>query len=172
MDPRTGLGRFRDFSVSNRDLMMELIDHCRTKSIDEILELPDVRQRVELYRDQAARAISQINHCATQHDNLVVLDLRNEETIYATNRFTVYALFPQCNVSMHVLWGLKKLNTVFAMGKSILNRTCRVDIGALALAYGGGGHANAGTCQIANHEAAQVMPELIDRLTCKAPVAC
>ena len=172
MDPRTGLGRFKAFNVSNRELMMQLIDHCRTKSIGQILELPDVRQRTELYNDQAAKANSQIEHCAAEHDNLVVLDLRNAETIYATNRFMVYALFPKCNVSMHVLWGLKKQNTVFAMGKSILNRSCTVDIGALGLKYGGGGHANAGTCQIANDRAEQVMGKLIEQLTHKAAVAC
>jgi nanoRNase/pAp phosphatase (c-di-AMP/oligoRNAs hydrolase) len=172
MDPRTGLGRFRDFRVSNRDLMMQLIDHCRTKSVEQILALSDVRERVELYRDQAVSAMWQIRKRATAHDNLIVLDLRNEQTIYATNRFTVYAMFPECNVSMHVIWGLKKQNTVFAMGKSILNRTCPVDIGALGLRYGGGGHANAGTCQIANDRAEQVRVELIEELTCKAVVTC
>ena len=172
MDPRTGLGRFRDFDVSNYELMMKLIGHCRTKSIAQILELPDVQQRADLYYDQVAKAISQINHRSTVHDNLVVIDLRKAETIYATNRFMVYALFPDCNVSMHVLWGLKKKNTVFAMGKSILNRSCTVDIGALGLKYGGGGHANAGTCQIAHDRADQVCGELIEQLTIKAPAVC
>jgi nanoRNase/pAp phosphatase (c-di-AMP/oligoRNAs hydrolase) len=172
MDPRTGLGRFRDFRVSNRDLMMQLIEHCRTRSIDQILELPDVKERVELYTEQAARAISQINHCTKQHDNLVILDLRKEETIFVTNRFMIYALFPQCNVSMHVIWGLKKQNTVFALGKSILNRSCTADIGALALKYGGGGHANAGTCQVPNDQVEQVQGELIDALTRATAATC
>jgi nanoRNase/pAp phosphatase (c-di-AMP/oligoRNAs hydrolase) len=172
MDPRTGLGRFKEFKVSNRELMMELINYCRAHTIAEILNLPDVRERVELYRDQTGRAISQIKHCATEHANLVVLDLLDEETIYATNRFMVYALFPQCSVSMHIMWGLNKQNTVFAMGKSIFNRNCPVDIGALGLKYGGGGHANAGTCQIANDRAEQVLGELIEQLTCETAVAC
>ena len=172
MDPRTGLGRFREFDVSNYDLMMALVDHCQTKSIADILELPDVRQRSDLYFDQAAKAISQINHCSTVHDNLVVIDLRKVELIHATNRFMVYALFPECNVSMHVLWGRKQQNTVFAMGKSILNRSCAVNIGALGLKYDGGGHANAGTCQIANSRADKVCRELIEQLTPKTPVVC
>ena len=122
MDPRTGLGRFRDFRISNYQLMMELIDACTTLSVEEILELPDVAERVDLYFEHAEQAVEQIKRCATVHGNLVVLDLRDEEIIHPTNRFTIYALFPQCNISIHVLWGLKQQNTVFATGKSILDR--------------------------------------------------
>ena len=172
MDPRTGLGRFKDFNVSNRDLMMELIDSCLFDSIETIMRRPDIQERVTLYEKQAASAFTQIKRLGTEHDNLVILDLRNEETIYTTNRFVIYALFPECNVSMHILNGLRKQNTVFAMGKSIFKRTCSVDIGALALKYGGGGHANAGTCQIANDRAEQVRAELIEQLTCKTVAAC
>ncbi len=172
MDPRTGLGRFKDFKVSNRDLMMQLVDHCHTDSIETIMALPDIQERVTLYEKQAASAFTQIKRLGTEHDNLVILDLRNEDTIYTINRFVIYALFPECNVSMHILNGLRKQNTVFAMGKSIFKRACSVDIGALALKYGGGGHANAGTCQIANDRAEQVRAELIEQLTCKTVAAC
>ena len=164
MDPRTGLGRFRDFRISNYQLMMQLIDECITLSIDEILETPDVKERVELYRAHADAAREQIVRCASVHGNLVVLDLRDEEIIHPANRFLVYALFPQCSVSMHVLWGLRKQNTVFAVGKSILDRSSRTNIGALMLAHGGGGHEAAGTCQVANEDAAAVQGELIARI--------
>ncbi len=164
MDPRTGLGRFRDFRVSNYNLMMDLIDYCKNHAIDDILQLPDVKERTELYLAQAATAKEQVARCTTVCGNLAVLDLRNEETIYATNRFMIYALFPACNISMHVMWGLQKLNTVFAIGKSILNRTSTVDIGSLALLFGGGGHENAGTCQIPNASAETVKAELIETL--------
>lgn len=164
MDARTGLGRFRDFRISNYQLMMHLIDHCRHLPIEQILELPDVRDRVELYLSHQGRFVEQIHNCATVHGNVVVLDLRGEETIYAGNRFMIYALYPGCNVSMHVLWGVKRQNTVFAMGKSILNRTSRCHIGELALRHGGGGHAAAGTCQIDNDRAEDVLPQLIAAL--------
>ena len=164
MDARTGLGRFREFTISNYQLMMKLIDYCREHSIDEILALPDVKERVELYFSHQQLAREQIERCATVHDNLVVLDLRDEETIYATNRFTLYALFPQCNISIHQMWGFRKQNTVFAIGKSILNRSSNTNIGELCLAYGGGGHKNAGTCQIDNDKADQVLEELITRI--------
>ena len=165
MDSRTGLGRFKDFRISNYQLMMELIDYCRDHTIDEILELPDVKERVELYTEHSEKAIEQIKRCSTVHGNLVILDLRGEDTIYATNRFMIYALYPQTNISIHVLWGLNKLNTVFATGKSILNRTSKTDVGRLMLEYGGGGHKNAGTCQVDNDEAGRVQSELVERIT-------
>jgi nanoRNase/pAp phosphatase (c-di-AMP/oligoRNAs hydrolase) len=165
MDPRTGLGRFRDFRISNYQLMMTLIDACTQLTIDEILITPDVAERVDLYREHAARAEEQIKRCAVVHDNLVVLDLRDEEVIHPTNRFMLYALFPQCNISMHVLWGLKQQNTVFAVGKSILDRSSNTNVGTLMLEYGGGGHEAAGTCQIENDEAARVQQELVGIIT-------
>jgi nanoRNase/pAp phosphatase (c-di-AMP/oligoRNAs hydrolase) len=165
MDPRTGLGRFRDFRISNYQLMMDLIDACLELSGEEILQLPDVAERVTLYQEHAERAAEQLRRCSTVHDNLVVLDLRDEEVIYATNRFMIYALHPACNLSIHVLWGLKQQNTVFAMGKSIIDRSSRTDVGALMLSYGGGGHHAAGTCQVANEDAERVLGELVTRVT-------
>ena len=165
MDARTGLGRFRDFRISNYQLMMQLIDFCQSHGIGEILQLPDVEERVALYREHNRAAQEQIKRCATVHHNLVVLDLRNEETIYAVNRFVIYALFPQCNISIHVMWGLKQQNTVFAIGKSILDRSSNTNVGELCLSYGGGGHLNAGTCQVSNDDAQTVLQELIDEIT-------
>jgi nanoRNase/pAp phosphatase (c-di-AMP/oligoRNAs hydrolase) len=173
MDPRTGLGRFRSFRISNYDLMMDLIDSCLEQSIDEILASPDVGERVQLYREHAAAAAEQIRRCSVAHGDVVVLDLRGEEVIHPTNRFLLYALFPECTVSIHVLWGLQQQNTVFAVGRSIMDRSSSVNIGALMLAHGGGGHQAAGTCQIANDRADSVLLELIDtiRTTEKAPPA-
>jgi nanoRNase/pAp phosphatase (c-di-AMP/oligoRNAs hydrolase) len=161
MDPRTGLGRFRDFRISNYNLMMQLIDHCLEMSIDEILASPDVAERVELYREHADAAGEQIRRCSSVHGRLVVLDLRDEQVIHPTNRFLLYALYPECRVSIHVLWGLKQQNTVFAVGRSIVDRSSELDIGALMLQHGGGGHEAAGTCQIANDHAEAVLAELI-----------
>lgn len=171
MDARTGLGRFREFRVSNYQLMMALIDYCRDHSIEQILELPDVDERVRLYREHDLAFKEQVKRCSKVHDNLVVLDLRDEETIYAGNRFLIYAMHPQVNVSIHALWGLKKQNTVFTIGKSIFNKSLELEIGSLCLEYGGGGHANAGTCQVANDQADRVLNELIERITAGEPVA-
>jgi nanoRNase/pAp phosphatase (c-di-AMP/oligoRNAs hydrolase) len=168
MDSRTGLGRFRQFRISNYELMMKLIDYCRNHTVEEILALPDVAERVELFRRHEPMFRDQVARCARVHRDVVTLDLRGEEVIYAGNRFMIYAMFPQCRVSMHVLWGLRQQNTVFAIGKSILDRSSPIDVGAICLAYGGGGHTAAGTCQVENDRAEAVMPELIEKLASPA----
>jgi nanoRNase/pAp phosphatase (c-di-AMP/oligoRNAs hydrolase) len=165
MDARTGLGRFREFRISNYQLMMELIDYCLEHSIEQILELPDVQERVELYFEHEPKFKEQLKRRATVHGNLVVLDLREEETIWAGNRFMIYALFPETNISIHVLWGVKQQNTVYATGKSIFNRSSNTNVGELMLKYGGGGHHAAGTCQVENDRAEEVLAELVARIT-------
>ncbi len=164
MDPRTGLGRFRNFRISNYNLMMELIDACKDKDIHEIMQMPDVVERVELYNEQAEKFKEQVKRCSTLHKNLIVLNLKGEETIFAGNRFMIYAMYPETNISIHVLWGLKQQNTVFAIGKSIINRSSKTNIGELCLKYNGGGHEKAGTCQIDNDKAEGVLKELIEQI--------
>ena len=164
MDPRTGLGRFRNFRISNYNLMMELIDYCKDHTIEEVMQMPDVVERIELYNEQTEKFKEQLKRCSTVHKNLVVLNLQDEDPIYTGNRFMIYALYPECNISMHVLWGLKKQNTVFAIGKSILDRSSKTNIGKLCLKYNGGGHEKAGTCQIDNDKAEKVMQELIEQI--------
>jgi nanoRNase/pAp phosphatase (c-di-AMP/oligoRNAs hydrolase) len=162
MDSRTGLGRFRDFRISNYQLMMQLIDECiRHHDADQILALPDVRERVAVYRDQAEPFEAQLRRCTRLRGEVAVVDLREEDVIHAGNRFMVYALFPACTVSAHVIWGKQRQNTVVAVGKSIVNRSSPVDIGALMLGYGGGGHRNAGTCQVPHQDADRVVAEIV-----------
>lgn len=161
MDARTGLGRFKTFRVSNYQLMMDLIGYCHNHSIAEILNLADVKERVDLYFEHGPLQREQIQRCATVYHKLVVLDFRQEEIIYSGNRFMVYALYPECDISMHILWRVKGQSTIFAIGKSIIDRSNETDIGALMLGYGGGGHHNAGTCQIEKEQAETVLQELI-----------
>jgi nanoRNase/pAp phosphatase (c-di-AMP/oligoRNAs hydrolase) len=170
MDPRTGLGRFRQFRMSNYDLMMALIDHCAGHPIGETLALPDVRERLDLYREHERQFAAQLLRCTTVHGDVAVLDLREEDVIYVGNRFMIYALFPQCTLSMHVLWGLRKEKTVLALGKSILNRGCRTNVGELVLRYGGGGHEAAGTCQVENDFAQTAITEIVDCVNTEAAV--
>ncbi|USD35405.1 MULTISPECIES: exopolyphosphatase [Vibrio] len=165
MDARTGLGRFRNFRISNYNLMMDLIEYCTSHSIEEILEHPDVKERIDLYKEHENLFKEQIQRCATVYDNLVFLDLTGEETIFAGNRFMIYALYPQCNISIHKMWGFQKQNIVFATGKSIFDRSSKTNVGELMLKYGGGGHKAAGTCQIDNDKADAVQKELIQAIT-------
>jgi nanoRNase/pAp phosphatase (c-di-AMP/oligoRNAs hydrolase) len=165
MDSRTGLGRFREFRISNYQLMMQLIDACIDhQDVQEILALPDVAERADLYHDCAALFVEQLRRVSHVDGDVVVVDLRDEDTIHAGNRFMVYALYPEARVSVHVIWGRQKQNTVFACGKSILDRTSPVDIGAVMLTYGGGGHLAAGTCQVPHSDAERVLSEIVDAL--------
>ena len=164
MDARTGLGRFRNFRISNYQLMMDLIEYCREHPIEEILQVQDVRERADLYVEHQELFRVQTRKCAAVHKNVLVVDLRGEETIYAGNRFIKYALYPETNISIQVIWGFKKQNTVMSVGKSIFNKSSMANIGELMLEYGGGGHDAAGTCQIENDRADTVIAELVDRL--------
>lgn len=169
MDARTGLGRFRDFKISNYELMMKLIDFCRNHhDIADILALPDVKERVDLFMEHKDKFEEQIKRCTTVHGPLAVLDLREEESIWPGNRFMIYALFPETNISCHVLWGKQKQNTVFAFGKSIFDRSNPVHIGELMLEYGGGGHTAAGTCQVENDKAEESLNDLIAKIKAKS----
>ncbi len=164
MDPRTGLGRYRDYRISNYQLMMEMIDHCATMTADEILALPDVKERTDRYFTQQKEFTAMLQRRARQENNVLVLDLRDEEEIFSGNRFTAYAMFPDCNVSVQVIWGLKQQNVVLTVGYSILNRSCTADIGSLMLKYGGGGHKRVGTCQIKTEDADLALAEILDAL--------
>lgn len=164
MDARTGLGRFREFRISNYALMMDLIKYCRDHNIEQILDLPDVRERVELYFEHEQSAKEQIRRCTRVDGKVAVLDLRNEELIHPINRFMIYAMYPETNISIHVMWGLNKQNTVFATGKSILDRGNKSNVGELMLGYGGGGHMAAGTCQVDNERADELLAELVAKL--------
>ncbi len=164
MDARTGLGRFHDFRISNYDLMMQLIDYCRGHNIDEILELPDVKERIDLYFEQEKLFEEQLRRIVDVRGKVAVIDLRNEEIIHAGNRFVVYALYPETEVSIHVAWGFKKQNTALMIGKSIINKASNADIGEICLSYGGGGHRNAGTCQVDNDKADEVLAEIVEKL--------
>ncbi len=170
MDARTGLGRFHDFRISNYDLMMELIDYCVDHTIDDVLQLPDVKERVDLYFEQQELFKEQLKKITKIYDKVAVIDLRNEDTIYAGNRFMVYAMWPETELSVHVAWGFKKQNTAVMIGKSIINRSSDFNIGELCLSYGGGGHANAGTCQLDNDKIDAELPVIIDKLNGKIPV--
>ncbi|MBF0165638.1 MAG: exopolyphosphatase [Magnetococcales bacterium] len=164
MDPRTGLGRFKEFRISNYTLMMDLIEYCRRHTVEEVLELPDVKERVDYYFEQEALFKTQIQAHTKIHRNLAVLDLRHDDIIYPGNRFMIYALYPQCNISLHVLWGLTRKTTVYALGKSIFNRTSNTHIGSLCLQYGGGGHAAAGTCQVPTEKAIEIRKAIENRI--------
>lgn len=164
MDARTGLGRFRNFTISNYDLMMKLIDACKDYDIDYVLNLPDVKERVDLYKDHEEKFKQMIKENSKLFGEVLVIDLRDVDPIYAGNRFIEYAMFEEAEISIHVMWGLKKQNTVFAVGRSIINKSSNVNIGEICLQYGGGGHKAAGTCQVPNENSDETLKEFVEKL--------
>jgi nanoRNase/pAp phosphatase (c-di-AMP/oligoRNAs hydrolase) len=164
MDPRTGLGRYRDYRISNYQLMLDMINYCATKSAKEILEIPDVQERSKRYFAQQKDFNEMLKRCSKLENNVLLIDLRNEAEIFSGNRFTSYALFPDCNISVQVIWGLNKQNVVLTVGYSVLNRSCTADVGSLMLSYGGGGHPQVGTCQVPADKAEQSIKEIVAAL--------
>ncbi len=164
MDPRTGLGRFRDFKISNYELMEKLIDLCRIKRIEEILGDEDVLERVKLYCEQDALFREMVKKYTRIEDNIIVTDLRGVETIYAGNRFLIYSLYPEQSISMWIVDGRAKLNCAIAVGHSIFNRSSNVNVGELLLKYNGGGHDKVGTCQVPYGDSDKVIEELITQM--------
>jgi nanoRNase/pAp phosphatase (c-di-AMP/oligoRNAs hydrolase) len=166
MDPRTGLGRFRSFTISNYELMEKLARACIEKTIDQILAMPDVKERLDVYFEHDTLYREMIKKYTHTEDNVIVIDLRNVDPIYAGNRFIVYTLFPDQNISVWVLDGKGKANSAVTVGYSIINKTATVDVGSLVLKYGGGGHRQVGTCQVPYEDTDRVMKEIIEK--CKA----
>lgn len=122
-----------------------------------------------LDRGQADLFVDQLTRVGRVEGDVVVIDLRDEETIHVGNRFMAYALYPQARVSVHVMWGRERRNTVLAVGRSILDRSSTADIGEVMLRHGGAGHPPAGTCQVPREAADAVLAEVIGEL--KSPVA-
>ncbi len=164
MDPRTGLGRYHDYRISNYALMMDMIDYCRTMTDKEILEISDVKERTERYFEQDKKFREMLLANSRAEKNVVILDLRNQEEIFTGNRFLLYSLFPEQNISLQTMWGFKKQNIVITCGYSILKKDATVDVGSLMLEYGGGGHRQVGTCQVPVEDADKTIQKFIDLL--------
>ena len=164
MDPRTGLGRWRNFTISNYQLMEKLIDACRTMSAEEILEMPDVKERVEIYNEQTEKFKKMVRKYTTTEGNLIISDLRGVDPIYSGNRFLIYSMYPEQNISAWIVSGRGGAGCSAAVGYSILNKTCTVDVGSLMLKYNGGGHKKVGTCQFSDENMAEELPKMLDEL--------
>ena len=161
MDPRTGLGRFRNFRISNYALMEEMINWCSTMNIHEIMAEADVRERIELYGDQTEKFIDMVKQHTTVQNKIIISDLRGVDPIYTGNRFLIYGLYPDANISVWIVNGKGGNGCSAAVGYSIMNRTCTIDVGALMLKYGGGGHRVVGTCQFSDDTMEEKLEQLL-----------
>jgi len=166
LDPRTGLGRYDEkFRLKNFDFMRYVIDIIQsTSDIQEILDTPDIKARVDFYMVEQEKFVEQLKRCSKVHDNVVLVNYKDEEKIHVGNRFMVYAMFPECNLSIHKIMGNDGTKTVYAVGKSVINRTSQLNVAELMAEYGGGGHRNAGTCQVLHKDADKVLEDILEKL--------
>ncbi len=164
MDPRTGLGRFREFTISNYQLMEMLIDACRTMTTEEILNLSDIKERIEMYNEQTEKFKEMVKAHTRIEGSTIITDLRGVEPIYTGNRFMIYSMYPQQNISAWIVSGKNGAGCSAAVGYSILNRTSKVDVGKLMLKYGGGGHKAVGTCQFSDENMEEMLPKMLAEL--------
>ncbi|MCM1569764.1 MAG: exopolyphosphatase [Roseburia sp.] len=164
MDPRTGLGRWRNFTIPNYQLMEELMDACRTMSTEEILALPDVRERIEVYFEQTEKFKEMVQAHTVVEGKLIISDLRGVDPIYSGNRFMIYSMYPEQNISAWIVSGRGGQGCSAAVGYSILNKTATLDVGSLMLKYNGGGHKKVGTCQFSDENMASELPKMLEEL--------
>lgn len=164
MDPRTGLGRWRNFTISNYQLMENLIHACRSMSTLEILDLRDVVERVEVYREQTEKFCKMIQEFTRTEKDVIITDLRGVSPIYTGNRFLIYSLYPEQNISAWIVDGKGGQGCSVAVGYSIMNKTSSIDVGSLMLKYGGGGHKAVGTCQFKAEDIPELLPKLLHDL--------
>lgn len=161
MDPRTGLGRYGDYRISNYQLMLKLVDLCHSKTIEEIMANPDVGERVKRYREQDKLFRDMVAQSTKTDGNVIITDLRGAKEIFTGNRFMIYALYPKQNISVWLIDGRAKQNAVFSVGHSIINRTAKTNVGSLMFKYGGGGHTKVGTCQVPYENADTALAEIV-----------
>lgn len=166
-DPRTGLGYKRNFRISNFDLMKSLPNLLRSKSVDDILALPDFQERVEVYREENEKYKQLLNKTARVDGNAIMIDLRGQQGIPVGNRFMEYTLFPEQNISIRIADGRNKEFAMISVGHSIINRTSIVDVGALTLKFGGGGHKQVGTCQVSYEDVDRVVKQMLQTINGK-----
>lgn len=164
MDPRTGLGRFRNFTISNYQLMEKLLICCRSMSTQEILDMPDIKERIELYNEQTDKFKEMLKTHTRTEGKVIITDLRGVDPIYTGNRFIIYSLYPEQNISAWIVSGRGGHGCSVAVGYSIINRTSNVDVGNLMLKYGGGGHKAVGTCQFSDETMGERLPKVLEDL--------
>ena len=164
MDPRTGLGRWRQFTISNYQLMEKLMTACRTMSTAEILALPDVQERIEVYNEQTEKFQKMVTEHTRVEGNVIISDLRGVDPIYTGNRFMIYSMYPKQNISAWIVSGRGGKGCSAAVGYSILNRTSDVNVGSLMLKYNGGGHKKVGTCQFTDENMTTELPKMLAEL--------
>jgi nanoRNase/pAp phosphatase (c-di-AMP/oligoRNAs hydrolase) len=150
LDSRTGLGTFEDYFFTLMALLL------RNTPVKEILAHPQVNKRCEVMAQEDAAFREALRDHSTVDGNVVITDFRDIDHPPIGNRFLVYALYPEVNVSVRLHWGPGREYPMLLVGHSVLNRTCRTNVGELCARYGGGGHRGAGSVPLMDEPDQQV----------------
>jgi hypothetical protein len=156
LDPRTGMARYRDYFKRVLDLVK-----AHPNDPDAVLADPDVAERVAILRDQQWSFMEHLIETSRSDANVIISDVRRLKDAPLGNRFFIYTLFPEANVSLRIADGANNVFNSIQVGHSIFNRTCKTSVGALMDHFGGGGHFGAGTCQPATADAERVLGEIV-----------
>jgi len=168
-DPRTGLGYKRKFRISNFELMKRLPDLLRSKSVEEILAMPDFIERIDVYHKETSRFRQVLNENSGVDGNAIMIDFRGVEDLPVGNRFMEYVLYPEQNISIRIADGKNKEFAMILVGHSIINPTSPVNVGSLTLKYGGGGHKQVGTCQVNYEDVDGIVEEMLQIINADLP---
>jgi hypothetical protein len=160
-DPRTGLGYKRSFRISNFELMQNLPGLLRSRSVEEILALPDYQERIQVYHEETSKFKTLLTRHSRIEGEAILIDFQGIDEIPAGNRFLEYVLYPDQNISIRVVDGKNKEFAMISVGHSIINRTSTVDVGSMVLKYGGGGHKQVGTCQVQYDQVDRIVGEML-----------
>lgn len=164
VDPRTGLAQMNDYGISNDQFFLDMIDYCRTKKIDEIMQIPDVRERSDRYNEQQILFKDMLRRCCRNERNVVVTDLLSEEIVYCGNRFIVFASHPDQNIEIRLEWDKDRENVLISCGHSILNRTSRTNVGKLMFEFEGGGHEKVGSCRVPKDQWQKAFDRILEKM--------
>ena len=133
-------------------------------STEEILALSDVQERIEVYNEQTEKFKEMVTAHTKVDGNVIISDLRGVDPIYTGNRFMIYSMYPEQNISAWIVSGREGKGCSAAVGYSILNKTSDVNVGSLMLKYNGGGHKKVGTCQFSNENMEEELPKMLAEL--------
>lgn len=142
IDGRSGLGVFEDYFMTLLDLL------SKGTPMDQLLAHPQVAERCRRLEEEDIELHAALKGYSWIDGNVVVSDFRGLDRVPVGNRFLVFALFPRINVGVRLQWGPKRDFAMLTLGHSIINRTCRTNVGELAARYGGGGHRGAASIKL------------------------
>ena len=146
-------------SPSEQSYWDHLVTLLQTRTIDQIMMDTAVQQRCrQVVADNDAYEEA-LRENTTLVEHVAITDFRNHDPAPDGNRFLVYSLFPDCTVSVKIVYQ-DQLASI-KVGHSIVNRGCRVNVGQMLASFGGGGHPGAGACRFPREKSTDYLERIV-----------